>query len=72
MADAPDFAAQLDAILKARGVSRAKLARRLGCSRVCITKVLRGTGNVGIRTMRKYAAAVGYDVQVTLVPRGVG
>ncbi len=53
-----EFAIELGRRMKARGVTRADLARRLGTSQAYVTKVLGGTTNFTIETMAKLAMAL--------------
>jgi transcriptional regulator with XRE-family HTH domain len=53
------------------GISRAELARRLKSSPEYVTKVLNGTtGNFQLRTMAKWARAIGAIVQIRLIKEG--
>lgn len=53
----------LDAMERA-DVSRADLARRLGCSRPYVTKMLKGDVNFTVETLVKLARALGCSVEV--------
>jgi plasmid maintenance system antidote protein VapI len=45
------------------GISRAELARRMGCSRALVTRMLAGSHNLTIRTMARSMAACGFEVK---------
>jgi len=49
------------------GVSRAELARRIGKSKAYVTQVLRGQGNMTLRTLSDLADALGYAVELGAV-----
>lgn len=57
-----DFAAELWTLMEHNGVSRAKLAEKLGKSPPWVTKVLSGDSNFTINTMVELADAVGGDL----------
>lgn len=63
-----EYTAALEQRMAAAGVSRAGLAARMGVSRPMVTKLLRGTCNLTIRTMAAAASAVGCRVALTLEP----
>jgi len=60
-----DFARELHALMKRRGVSNAELARRLGVKRQFVSKLL-GGANVTLGTMVKLAMALDAVVRVGL------
>ena len=47
-------------------ITKAELAKRIGCSRAHITMVLNGTRNMTLRTLSDIAKALGCDVAVRL------
>lgn len=63
-----EFTAALEQRMATAGVSRSGLAARMSVSRPMVTKLLRGTGNLTIRTMAAAASAVGCRVVLTLEP----
>ena len=53
------------------GISRAELAKRMGCTPAYVSKVLNGaTGNYQLETMAKWARAIGAIVQIRLIKEG--
>lgn len=63
---AVDFLAELNAFMQANRVSNAELARRVGVSPAYITKLFRGSSNLSIETLTKFAAAIGCKVHLHL------
>lgn len=59
-----DFTDDIAARMKERGVSQAALAKRLKHSDAYISKVMRGSENLSIKTMAKLAMAVGGKVRI--------
>jgi ribosome-binding protein aMBF1 (putative translation factor) len=57
--------------LEELGMSRADLARKLGCRRSQVSNVLGGTGNVTLKTIAKYDAALGLDLEIRSRRSGV-
>lgn len=57
-----DFAAELWTLMEQNGVSRAKLAEKLGKTAPWVTKVLSGDNNFTINTMVELAHAAGGDL----------
>lgn len=55
---ADQFVSQIEDRMGSLGVSRAELARRLGCSRPNITRLLRMGGNPTIQSMAGLARAL--------------
>lgn len=64
------FLAELNAFMRAHGVSNAELARRAGVSPAYITKVFRGPSNLSIESLTKLADAVGCKVHLHLASNG--
>jgi len=62
------FAEELLRIMKARGISRTELARRMDSSPSRITSLLSGTNNFTIETMVRAARAVGAKYHQGLTP----
>lgn len=60
-----DIADEIFAMMEAKNVSRAELARRMGVSRMTVTKMLRGQ-NLTIRTMVRVGKALGYKLRSNL------
>ena len=54
-----EFTEELMARMKSQGVSRADLARKIGCSPAYVTKILRGSTNFTLETMVKIADVLG-------------
>lgn len=50
---ADDVSEQIFAMMKAKGISKAELAKRLGHSRPYVTKVLSGDMNITLKTLAK-------------------
>jgi len=59
-----EFIHELDGRMRAQGVTRAELARRLGTSKAYVTKVLGGHANFTLETMSRIAFALGGRVRV--------
>ena len=60
--------AWIDALIKARvnaGITQAELAMRLGVSQPAVAKIESGR-NVGIKTQKRYAKAMGYSLTFDL------
>lgn len=60
--------AWIDALIKARvnaGITQAELAKRLGVSQPAVAKIESGK-NVGIKTLKRYAKAMGYSLTFDL------
>jgi len=64
-----EFSRSLDRLLVTQGVTRARLANFLGCSRPYVTKVLSGEENLTATTMARFAKAVGAVVHVHVAAR---
>jgi DNA-binding phage protein len=54
------------------GVSQQQIAEKLGVNRSVINRLLRGTGNLTLRTLGEVAWALGLEVVVTLRKRQSG
>jgi transcriptional regulator with XRE-family HTH domain len=63
------FGAELGKLMEQQGVSQAELARRIGCSRAYVTRVLRSNLNPTLETLTKLAIALGARVSLHLHPR---
>lgn len=61
-----EFASSVDRAINAQGLSRKKVAEKVGASSAWITKVLRGDANLTIESMAKLAEAVGYSLHLEL------
>lgn len=60
----------LDEILKARtssGLTQAQLAERVGTTQSAIARLESGAGKPSVATLQRYAAALGYRVEIRLV-----
>ena len=64
-----EFSRSISELLKADGISRAELARRLGHSRPYVSKILGGQENITVTTMAKFAMALGAVVRVHVAKR---
>lgn len=61
---------ELVALREARGLSQVKLAERLGVSQPFVAKLESGRAkNIELRTLVKWAAALGASVKVSLEPK---
>ena len=65
-----EFTEELVRRMACEGVSRAELARRLGCSPAYITKVLRGPSNFTLASMARIAQALGCKLRMRMQPEG--
>jgi transcriptional regulator with XRE-family HTH domain len=65
-----DFAEELQRRMELAKMSRTALAEKLGVSQAYITKVLRGDGNLTVRSLAKLARAVDSVVRIHLAPVG--
>ncbi len=61
-----DIMEQMLALMEMRGVTRSRLARELGCSDAYVTKLLKGTQNLTLRTLFNVSRVLGGELQVTL------
>ena len=64
-----DFTEGLNKIMKANGVTRSDLARRLGVSPAYISKVLRGNVNFTVDTMVRLVKAAEGEVRLQVAPK---
>ena len=64
------FLAELNAFMQAHAISNAELARRAGVSPAYVTKLFRGSSNLSIQTLSKFADAVGCKVHLHLANQG--
>lgn len=61
----------LDAIaerMEAQGITKADMARKLGCSRAHVTQVMSGSRNATLRTIAEFAWACGLRAVMQLEP----
>lgn len=65
-----DFTEELVARMACKGVTRAELARQIGCSPAYVTKILRGSTNFTLETMVKVADVLGCKMRTHLQPDG--
>jgi transcriptional regulator with XRE-family HTH domain len=65
-----EFTEELERRMEREGVSRAELARRIGCSPAYITKILRGSTNFTLESMARIAFALGCELRTHLQPEG--
>ena len=61
-----DIMEQMLALMETRGMSRSQLARELGCSDAYVTKLLKGTQNLTLRTLFDVSRALGGELRVSL------
>jgi transcriptional regulator with XRE-family HTH domain len=66
-----EFAADIHRLMKARGISQAQLASRLGTSEAYVSKVLRGNANFTLKTMIKLARALEAVLHVHVAEEGI-
>ena len=64
-----DLTEKICEIMEAKGISRADLARRLGKSRAWVTKVLRGDGNLTLKTVIDILWELGYKASIAIEAR---
>jgi hypothetical protein len=67
---AEDFLGQIEAIMRARGLSRTQLAKIMECNPANITKVMRTTNNLKLSTMVDMALALDHRIRITLQVAG--
>jgi len=65
-----EFTEELVARMACQGMSRAELARQIGCSPAYVTKILRGTTNFTLETLVKVADVLGCKIRTHLQPEG--
>jgi ribosome-binding protein aMBF1 (putative translation factor) len=61
------FVLEIDARMKAKGISRAMLAEKLETTPAYVTKVMRGDVNFTLETMTKLAMAVDGKLQIRFI-----
>lgn len=66
---ADDLSDQIFAQMKAKGISKAELAKRLGHSRAYVTKVLAGDMNITMKTLAKFLYHLEAKAKVKIVDR---
>ena len=59
-----DFVAQLDEIVKADGIGRAGLAKKLGVSKGRVSQILNNPGNLTLQNIVKYCRALNRKVTI--------
>jgi transcriptional regulator with XRE-family HTH domain len=64
-----DFTYDIERFMESRKLSRADLAKKVGVSPAYITKVLRGEGNLTVKSVVSLADAVGAKVVLQLVDK---
>jgi transcriptional regulator with XRE-family HTH domain len=64
-----DLTCEIERLMKARKISRADLAKKVDVSPAYITKILRGEGNLTIKTVVSLADAVGAKVVLQLIEK---
>lgn len=70
MVPSTEFVEQLLAAMHLERLSRDELAVRLNSPKALVTQVLRGGATLTIKTMAKFAWAVGYELHIVLRKRG--
>ena len=68
---AASVTAAITAAMEEEGLSRAELARRMGCTRGNVTHLLSGDHPLTVRTLGRVARALGRDLQVYFVVRSI-
>ena len=63
-----DVSQQLFEVMEDKGVTRAELASRLGCSKAYITKLLGGPSNMTLRKVAEVFHALGCVIKLKAVP----
>jgi transcriptional regulator with XRE-family HTH domain len=63
-----DVSQQLFEVMEKDGVTKAELAKRLGCSKAYITKLLRGPSNMTLRKVAEVFHALGYVLKLKAAP----
>lgn len=61
-----DFVLDLEKLMRERGVTRARLAERLGVSRAHVTQLLRSSSNFTVETMVGLVSAVGGSLHIKI------
>ncbi len=65
-----EFTEELVRRMEHDGVSRAELARRLGCSPAHVTQILRGPSNFTLASMARISQALGCTLRMRMQPEG--
>ena len=65
-----EFTEELVTRMACQGVTRAALARKIGCSPAYVTKILRGSTNFTLETMVKIADVLGCKLRTHMQPDG--
>jgi transcriptional regulator with XRE-family HTH domain len=63
-----DVSQQLFEVMEEEGITKAELAKRLGCSKAYITKLLRGPSNMTLRKVAEVFHALGRVLKLKAVP----
>ncbi len=63
-----DFLSDVEAVMRAQRMTRAELARRMGCSRANVSSLFRRTANLTAATMADIAFHLGLQLQLRLEP----
>ncbi len=66
-----DIIEQMLTLMEGAGITRADLARKLGCSNAYITKLLNGSENLTLLKLTQIASAIHSTVDISFVPRSV-
>lgn len=60
---------ELNALLKAAGLTRAELARKMRVKKSAVTQKLSAESNPSVKSLVGLAEAVGYDVEIRFIKR---
>jgi len=63
-----EFTEELSRVMRAAGVTRTELGRRIGSSQAYISRVLNGGANFTLGSMTKLALGLGVELRVHLAP----
>lgn len=63
---------QLVEMRKAAGLRQEEIAERLGMSQSAVSRMERGTGDIGLTTIARYAAAIGVRPVIVFAPTDSG
>lgn len=56
--------------MESSGLSKSKVAKRLGKTKAFVTQVLDGSRNMTLRTLADFARVTGYTLRITAVKKG--
>lgn len=62
---------QMLALMESAGITRAEMARKLGCSNAYITKLLNGSENLTLLKLAQIATVLHSTIDVTFVPQSL-